>query len=705
MIETLSTVLYKANFGGGVSSIPEDSYIDLIVTCHDELIASDAYLAKALSFDEFLKLITDYEVLYKYADGHYSTPHLIISDYLASRALAKNWREHQTSDYKNSHHDIWFFSSNFIAASDRRDYLDAVLSFDISLSAKVARKFQGDFLTYAEEKILELETSEKVITRSNAIYALGLLGTDGSLRRLKSEYGLKDVHQYYQRRRALALNGDDETLIDILRDNEPRAQTPAEISGGEYDLWFRCPPTKITNLARSRITTWIADRQPKLCMSLRTLQFFGDSTDRDNLLHVLKNTVYIREFFDASRALLEIDRRLACETLVALSNEEAVVSYWSKQVLAAIGIQFNIEKEFEYFIYLGHQGDEQLASEHTADVARKIVDLLKNADLDSNKIDALISTYKTLTLTKDYYYYNLIWQLGLRGEPGCLIPLVKLAYSRKCSHEINNAIWYLSQSAGIEIDPELEREIEEYFNLIAERHLGIYHNYLIYYKKTKPKAYVLDLVRKKIAILLRGLSPETLTSDSYTANGVFKYNLVFDLLSIFSGETCISTEDSLKLLLINTDFSDQKSKQAKLQVLDRIEKSKIADCLSVIEDNGAKLRIISYILENNLAQDPITLAENHFSVFFSHHAFYSAIASLCAKHWNDKLAKIFLNELCRFAWNPYQVQMFDRYTDFYLKLLTREQLEEFEGSRTMPVNEYIERTYKIFIEANKLSKR
>ncbi|QXH45088.1 restriction endonuclease [Pseudomonas xanthosomatis] len=703
--DTLSTVLYKAKFGSGVSSIPEDIYIDLMVACHDELIASDPYLAKALEFDEFLKLITEYEVLYKYSDGHYSTPHLIISDYLASKTLAKKWREHQAYSFNNSHHDIWLFSSNFIEATDRSEYLATVEKFDISLMAKIARKFKGDFLSYAEEKILELETSEKVMTRSQAIYALGILGTDDSLRRLKSKQGLKDIQQYYQRRRALALNGDDETLLNILHDNEPRAQMPARISGGEYDLWFRCPPAKITHIARNRINTWIGDRQPGLCINLRTLELFGDSTDCDNLLYILNNTEFSKEFFDASRALLEIDRDLACKTLITLSNEDTVVAYWSKQVLDAIGIRFNIDNDFEFFIQLGQQGNEQLASEHTADVARKIVDLLKNADLDSKKVDALIATYRNLTLTKDYYYYNLIWQLGLRGEPGCLIPLVKLAYSRKTPDEIHNAIWYLSKSSEAEIDPELELEIDEYFKSMNEHHLGTYYNYLIYYKNTKPRAYTLDLTRKKISTLLSNLNPETLTSDSYTVNGVFSYDLVFDLLSTFSGDACISAEDSLKLLLINTDFSNQKTKNIKHGTLAGIDKSTIQDYIDLIVDNGARLRITSYILENNLAKDPIALAEQHLSTFFSHHAFYPAVAALCATHWNDKLAKIFLNEFCTFDWNPYTVQIFDRYTDLYLELLTREQLEDFEGSRTTPVNEHIERTYKIFIETHKLTMR
>lgn len=702
VIETFSTVLYNANFGRGVSSIPEDSYIDLMVSCHDNLITSDAYLAKSLNFDEFIRLITEYEVLYRYADGHYSTPHLIISDYLASKALAKKWREHQISDFKSSHHDIWLYSSNFIEIEDRSDFLTTVFQFDISLAARVARKFQGDFLSDIEEKILSLETSEKVLTRSKAIYALGLLGTENSVRRLRSKQGLIDVQQHFQRRRALALNGDDATLLEILHENEPRAQSPARISGGEYELWFRCPPTKITNLSRVRINEWRSGRQLEACMSLRTLAMFGDSTDCENLIYILENTQHNGEFFDAARALLEIDRNLVCETLLILSNGKAKNSYWSKQVLSSIGVQFKNDKDFEYFIELGRQTEKHLSSQNLAHYASNVVKLLRGSKLDTKQIETLISMYEGLESRENLYYCSLVWQLGLSGEPGCLLPLVKSAYSRKDSSEINNAIWYLSQLTDVEVDQELERAVEEYFYFIDKRHVGIYLHYLRYFSRIKPKKFVMDLVRNKIAFIFKDLGPDNLTANDYNINGIASYGIVFELLSLFVDEPCISIEDSYKLLLINTDMMDQESKLTKLRVLRDLDKARLDEYLNKIQDCGAKICIVGYMLENDLSKDPVILAEQHLSIFLSHHAFYPAIAALCAKHWSDRLASTFLKEFCGFDWNPYLFQLFDRYTEVYLTLLTKEQLKEFEDSRIQSVDEHAERTYRIFLEHHNL---
>ncbi|MOA38581.1 hypothetical protein D3C78_1602790 [compost metagenome] len=71
VIQAFSTVLYKANFEYGVSSIPEESYVDLMIACHDELVASSPYLSRLLSFEDFLNLIAGYEILYKGNDGHF----------------------------------------------------------------------------------------------------------------------------------------------------------------------------------------------------------------------------------------------------------------------------------------------------------------------------------------------------------------------------------------------------------------------------------------------------------------------------------------------------------------------------------------------------------------------------------------------------------------------------------------------------------
>lgn len=704
VIQAFSTVLYKANFEYGVSSIPEESYVDLMIACHDELVASSPYLSKLLNFEDFLNLIAGYEILYKGNDGHFSTPHLIISDYLASKALSKNWRKHQDSEFSMSQYDIWLYCSNFVASHERADFLKTVFGFDIALGAKVACRFQGELLNDIENKLLHLEASEKILTRSKAIYALGILKTENSLSRLKSNYGYVDSHHPYQRRRALALSGDHATLVEILIENESRAQLPAQISGGDYDLWFRCPPTVITTIARDRINAWRMNRHPELCMSLRTLAMFGDSSDCEILLYVLEHTDYSKEFYDAANALLEIDRALATATLIRISNEEIQAFYWAKKALASIGAEFNIDKEFDFFIELSKNDEAYLANEETAHTARNIVELLKNAKLDSQKIDTLISMYQGLTFRNDLYYYTLVWSLGLRGSPGCLLPLVRLAYSKKDPTEINHAIWYLSQSSDIDMDEHLAREVDDYFECLNGRYEGIFRNYVTYYSKNKPREFILELMRKKTSDLLLGLTPDSISINDYNVDSIFKYDLLFDFFSLCTDdETCITQEDSYKLLLVNTDHSNNKIKLAKLRILNRLAKTDLDNYLKGVRDSAVRARIVSYMLTNDLSSVPLLLAEEYFSIFLSHNFYYQAIVCVCAIHWDDRLAKLFLTEFCHFDWDPNLAQLFEQHTDLFLKLLTKKQLEEFEEARSESVNEFVERTYRVFLESRNLA--
>jgi len=113
------------------------------------------------------------------------------------------------------------------------------LPFNLVLGAKVSKNFGKEFIDKAEKVILENEQSEKVLKRSEAIYALGILGTDMCLERLRSKTDHLDIHHSGQRLRSLAMNGDKKTLHEILAENEHQAQGPWKISGGTYDIWFR----------------------------------------------------------------------------------------------------------------------------------------------------------------------------------------------------------------------------------------------------------------------------------------------------------------------------------------------------------------------------------------------------------------------------------------------------------------------------------
>lgn len=703
VIDAFSTVLYNANFEYGVSSIPEDGYVDLMLKCHEELVATNSYISKVLNFTEFLGLISEYEVLYKDTDNHYSTPHLIISDYLASKTLAKKWRDHQTSEFNNSHYDIWLYSSNFILESDRSDFLDKIFKFDISLAAKVARKFQGVYLERVERDILDLEKSDKVLTRSSAIYALGILATENSLRRLRSRQGYVDQEHPQQRTKSLALSGDETTLMSILTENEMYAQGPGRVSGGTYELWFRCPPVVITNIARKCIKKWRASGQPGLCMSLRALALFGDTSDREALSFVLQKTDHIGEFYDASHALFEIDTELAEKLLIKISEEDTKLSYHAKKVLASKGIEFNADREFKSFIEISNESEECLAQNDLAHSLNQLTDLIKATYLNTHKTDALISVYNRLNFRRDFYYYRLIWSLGRSGKPGALLPLVEQAYSRKEPEEINLAIGYISNFSDMEISEKLMLEIDQYFDNLNGEYDGIFCQYVEFYYKTKPKNMVLKLIKEKLSQLLENLAPETIAIEDYNYGSLLKLSLVFQLLSICSSDDiCLMEEDSYKLLLINTDHSEAKDKNAKLTVLNRLAKTNLDQYLNRISDSQVRARIVSYMLSNDLASEPISLIEEYLPVYLSHHFYYTAIASACSRHWDDRLAAIFLSQFCHFNWEPHLAEFFNQNINLYLGLFTRGQLESFENARTAPINRLVERTYRIFLECKGL---
>ena len=116
-----------------------------------------------------------------------------------------------------------------------------------------------------------------------------------------------------------------------------------------------------------------------------------------------------------------------------------------------------------------------------------------------------------------------------------------------------------------------------------------------------------------------------------------------------------------------------------------------------------RARIVSYMLTNDLSSAPLLLAEEYFSIFLSHNFYYQAIVCVCAIHWDDRLAKLFLTEFCHFDWDPNLAQLFEQHTDLFLKLLTKKQLEEFEEARSESVNEFVERTYRVFLESRNLA--
>lgn len=696
--QAYSLILYKSKIEKKLFSIPKDSFHEIIMDCYNDLSSSNSYITNSLNINEFVSMISHYEVFILEENSHYSTPHPIISDYLIAKLFAKSWQNHLGVSLVNSFYDIWLYSSNFINEEEREEFLTTLLSFNLILGARVSKKFGGKFVETTEKVILENEQSEKVLKRSEAIYALGILGTENCLERLRSTTDYIDAHHPGQRLRSLAINGDKKTLYKILVKEEHMAQVPMKVSGGTYEIWFKSPPSIITDIARSRLNKWMSDKRTPLCFSLETIELFGDSYDLEILIIVIENTKIQKEFYKACIALSVIKQDLLVNKLKILIDEKHHSSHWAKQVLLFHGIKSNIDDEFDYFIEQCHKPEAELVElRHRL---MELIEFIKKFELTQLQMKTLIDTYKSLKFPHDFYIYWFIWEIASESKTNFFLPVVELTFSRNYLEEINQAMFYLTSREELNIDDELSRKIDDYFSYVEEESYGIKLNYAKYYLKLDNNGAVTQIISETVEKLLANLSPEKITHDQYSYSN-FLTTRVFDFFNL---DENITFDDStaLKLLLIDTNHTPENDKIKKV-VLDKIEITKIEDYANRIKDHEVKKYVSDYLLKNHYTLNPVKLITEYLPTFLSHHMFYDTIQIVCKDNWSDDLSYMFLSSFVNHRWDEISVQMFEKYTDFYSLILTKPQLTRFEQQRDKPINPLVIRIYKIWMENNGLN--
>jgi len=698
--QAYSLILYKSKIEKNLFSIPKDSFHEIIMECYNELSSSNSYITNSLNINEFVSMISHYEVLILEENSHYSTPHPIISDYLIAKVFAKSWQNHLGTSLVNSFYDIWLYTSNFIDEEEREEFLTALLPFNLILAARVSKKFGGKFVKTTEKVILENEQSEKVLKRGEAIYALGILGTENCLERLRSTTDYIDAHHSGQRLHSLAINGDKKTLHTILVKEERIAQAPLKVSGGTYEIWFKSPPSIITDIARNRLTSWLQNKNIPLCFSLETIELFGDSYDIDILVSVIENTKIQKEFYRACMALSVINQDLLVSRLKELIDKKHNSSHWAKQVLLFHGIKSNIDDEFDSFIEQCNKSEEELAERDLHFGIIKLIEFIGNYELNKLQIEKLIDTYKKLKFQQDFYIYYQIWEIASKNQDYSFLELVELAFLRNNSEEIHQAMSYLVSLNELNISNELSRKINDYFSHVEEGSYGLKFNYIKYYLQSGKNEIAYKIVSETVEKLLIGLSPDTITYDQYSYSN-FLTTRVFDFFNL---DENITFDDStaLKLLLIDTNHTTENDKIKKI-VLDKIEVIKIEDYANRIKDNEVKKYVSDYLLKNHFTLNPVKIITKYLPTFLFHHMFYDTIQIVCKDNWSDDLSDMFLSSFINHRWDEISVQMFEKYTDFYAQILTQKQLIKFEQQRDKHINPLVHRIYKIWLEHNGLS--
>lgn len=697
--EAFSLILYKSRIEKNMLFIPEADFHDLITECFDELEISNSFITRFLDIDEFISMITHYEILSLGSDNHYSTPHSIISDYLISITFANNWQSHKDTHLLDSLHDVWLNSCHFVKSDERDDFLSLILSFNLCLGAKVSKVFGDKYIQLTEKILLLEEQNNAVLRRHDAVYALGLLGTNESLKRLRSTDDCIDEHHSWHRQASLAEIGDKKTLMQILHKNEPQLQAPIEISGGTISLWFNSSPAVITEIAKARLEEGLKNKNIQLCHSLETIGLFGDSDDIENLLLIAEQTENKKEFYKACHALKVINKESLIQLLNEFIDKKHYFSYDSKRFLMMLGLKSDISDEFNYFIKKMQTVSEEHVTGNHIQKLSEFSDFIIDNGLSEDQVSKLINFYKTIDYDDNFY---LIWKIASELKIISFMDIVEFAFIRKKSSEINNALDYLSQMDELSISKELTNKIDEYFKSVKDDNYGLKLNYAKYYLSRNNKKEGYRIIFETLDTRLAHLTPERVDHNQYYISHDFDY-INFRYLDVVK-DLELDDSLSLKVLLTDTSCTPQNDK-VKQFILTKTDAHKIEAYTSRIIDESVRVGVYADLLDNNIIEKKniIDLIEKYLPAFLSHHRFFAVIKKVSEAEWNDKFASIFLSCFLKHNWTDVGASMFEKDIEFYAKKLTKEQLIKFEKERELSIDPLVDRIYKIWLEYNRVN--
>lgn len=661
-------------------------------------VENDSSINGVIGFDDLLSMVTYYEIFREDFNGYYYC-HLIIADYLAAAVFSENWRKFNSEYHDDRYEDLWLFTAMHISDDEKKNFLNYVFSFNILLGANVAKKYGGEYLLLAEEILFDLVQGDKYLEKSKAIFALGVLGTDNSIARLKYLSNISDHHYSFQCLRSLAINGHKETLLLILQDNELKSQMPAKISGGTYSLWFNSPPQATVDIVRSRLHEWITDKNIPLCFSLRTLAYYGDFDDVESLKLVMFNTSELQEFYDAFHALNVISHSDLVSALIDYSVGAKKFSfYYAKSLLISLGSNVDISEEFNFFLECTNYNEDYIVNSNLYYFLGKIADLIIKTELSIPQKNRFIETYKSMRFANDFFYWNLFHHIAASLKLYDFLEIVIDAFKNEDASEIHQAFQFVNSLQMGEIPNELKLLINAYEAKVDKSSYGIKLDYIKYNIK-------MGLVENAAGIandcLIGLLDAYDFPSASYEK--VMEYftweHIIYSILQEFTSmKNLIDEEAILKLLLLNSRHYAN-GNDLKQFFLKELSPQKIKLKLSEVCDEQVDVFIRAYLAEIGLLDFSNDDLSRILDFMFANHFNFPSLKKICSRLWSDEFSQVFLNSFACAKWNPVTVQVFEDYVFYFSGLITKSQIELFENKRGNALDNGAERIYLIWLES------
>jgi len=404
------------------------------------------YEVSDLSVNNALKLLRHYEFLILENGEFYRFEHDLISDFLASKELAKSWKANLLSLNYEMCDDAWIFASEHIPVSQYASYLKCITEIaDLSLAASCALTLRKQGIELIEPLLFEEDKKDALFSKWQSTKAMSILGSQSCIEHMKriiKKYEKRPEYpdRYLYAREALSRIGEEQFLSGILSKADEFESIPifSKTSGGEKYLW-EIAPAKITlKLARQRLQT--VSPKEGIVLSINTVAHFGDSSDADLIKKIITEpTIDLKTLFTAFYCLYKIDSKMAVERIQPLMKENLHNCIYIMDALFKLGhydyVDYNGLLSFvmDDFHKNSNLSERKFAEyERLKDTALKI---LKKASLPNNAREVISDRLKV----ENKKNKRLLWRIAAAQQLDSADELAQIAIMGSDIDEMGNA--------------------------------------------------------------------------------------------------------------------------------------------------------------------------------------------------------------------------------------------------------------------------
>jgi hypothetical protein len=613
------------------------------------------------------QLLQHYELLV--VTGEWARfPHDLMLDFLASRPLARTWRERASLLQSPACDEAWILASPLIPAADREAYLRVVAEADLVLAASCGRAMGMDGILRAEGEVLRrLEGKDTLYSWAQKANAMAVLRTELCLGMLRSVAAGPPSVFGGQAEQALIAAGYEPLAEGALEMAEFATASQDIPASAMLERWEEALPSAALRVARRRLETW--DGQGPVRIAIRTLGWYGDVSDAPAVEKVLGITRDPRTARMAFRILYRLSSPAALQKLrEVLPSHPPGTQFLLREVLSEEAGETDVNWLVDFVLShpteLARTSEQRFSERDISRLQDRALRQLRQIPLPS---EALQRCAMALWSAEQDRWRFRLWLLAPLLRPETVAPHLLKAMPTCSTDELGVIAGIIHEHLPVAAPEraELLRELHLRLDLEQGRHLdrGTQKALALCLLHADPETRVAALAFQFMrflrdyaqapAIPQKALSATSGKPGVAVVSRESMYAVLTGLLSL-----AVRFRESLppalivELLAIDATALSEKDRRMLGLLLLQAPDTALDERLEVIPELPVRLCFLSLLGKRELSSRRRKLLESDLAAALSHPVAVGYLRALVVQHWDEPLARLLVAEVASAQWEP-----------------------------------------------------